>query len=41
MTNQRKVRMTSSPYGPYGLGYTRATMVKTKSYTIEQFEVNL
>ena len=35
MINQRKVRMTSSPYGPYGLGYTRATMVKTKSYTIE------
>ena len=21
----------SSPYGPYGLGYTRATMVITKS----------
>ena len=21
--------MKSSPYGPYGLGYTRATMVKT------------
>jgi hypothetical protein len=33
--NQRKVRMTSSPYGPYELGYTRATMVKTKSYTLE------
>ena len=27
--------MTSSPYGPYGLGYTRATMVITKSYTIK------
>ena len=25
--------MTSSPYGPYGLGYTRATMTITKSYT--------
>ena len=22
--------MTSSPHGPYGLGYTRATMAKTK-----------
>jgi len=22
--------MTSSPHGPYGLGYTRATMVMTK-----------
>jgi len=21
--------MTSSPYGPYGLGYTRATMAKS------------
>jgi len=21
----------SSPYGPYKLGYTRATMIKTKS----------
>ena len=28
--NWRKVRMTSSPHGPYGLGYTRATMVITK-----------
>ena len=25
--------MTSSPYGPYELGYTRATMAITKSYT--------
>ena len=24
--------MTSSPYGPYELGYTRATMEITKSY---------
>ena len=39
--NQRKVRMTSSPYGPYELGYTRATMIITKSYTIKQFGVNL
>ena len=27
--------MTSSPYGPYELGYTRATMTITKSYTIK------
>ena len=25
----RKVGMTSSPHGPYGLGYTRATMTMT------------
>ncbi len=29
MTNRRKVGMTSSHHGPYGLGYTRATMVGT------------
>ena len=29
MTNRRKVGMTSSPHGPYGLGYTRATMAMT------------
>jgi len=29
--NGRKVRMMSSPHGPYELGYTRATMVITKS----------
>ena len=33
--------MTSSPYGPYELGNTRATMIITKSYTIKQFKVNL
>ena len=27
---RRKVRMTSSPHGPYVWGYTRATMVGTK-----------
>ncbi len=27
--NERKVRMTSSPYGPYELGYTRVTMTIT------------
>ena len=31
MINRRKVRMTSSQHAPYVLGYTRATMVKTKS----------
>ena len=30
MINRRKGRMTSSPHGPYGLGYTRATMVVTE-----------
>ena len=33
--------MTSSPYGPYELGYTRATKIITKSYTIKKFGVNL
>ena len=27
---RRKVRMTSSPHGPYVWGYTRATMVGTE-----------
>jgi len=26
--------MTSSPHGPYGLGYTRATIVKVESLVI-------
>ena len=30
MTNRRKVGMTSSHHGPYGLGNTRATMATTK-----------
>ena len=30
MINRRKVGMTSSPHGPYGQGYTRATMDGTK-----------
>ncbi len=29
MISRRKVGMTSSPHGPYGLGYTRTTMVVT------------
>ena len=30
VTNRRKVGMTSSPHGPYTLGYTRATMAVTE-----------
>ncbi len=30
MTNRRKVGTTSSHHGPYGMGYTRATMVHTE-----------
>ena len=30
MISRRKVGMTSSPQGPYRLGYTRATMVVTE-----------
>ncbi len=29
MLDRRKVGMTSSQHGPYGMGYTRATMVVT------------
>src|SRR5215468_12634492 len=29
VTSRRKAGMTSRPHGPYGLGYTRATMVVT------------
>ncbi len=32
MTNRRKVGMTSSHHGLYGLGYTRATMAGTEGY---------
>ncbi len=31
MISRRKVGMTSSHHGPYGLGYTRATMAGTES----------
>ena len=30
MLSRRKVGMTSSPHGPYGWGFTRATMDGTK-----------
>ena len=33
--------MTSSPYDPYELGYTRATMIFTKSIAIKLFGANL
>jgi len=33
--------MTSNTYGPYELGYTRATLAFLKSYTIKKFGVNL
>ena len=32
--SRRKVGMTSSPHGPYGLGYTRATMAVTAGSNI-------
>ena len=36
-----KVRMKSSPYGPYTLGYTCATMDATESYAIKNIGANL
>src|SRR5919202_385142 len=39
VTSRRKAGMTSSPHGPYGLGYTRATMAVTagcKGATLSQ-----
>ncbi len=30
VVSRRKVGMTSSPHGPYGVGYTRATMATTE-----------
>jgi hypothetical protein len=33
----RKVRMTSSPHGPYAWGYTRATMVGTEGSETERW----
>jgi len=36
-----KVRLKSSLYGPYKLGYTRATMDTTKSYAIINIGANL
>ena len=35
----RKAGMTSSPHGPYGLGYTRATMVVTEGSNIAKIKL--
>ena len=35
------MRITPSPYGPYKLGYTHATLIISKSCTIIKFKVNL
>src|SRR5215207_7728222 len=37
----RKVWMTSSPHGPYGLGYTRATMVVTEGLSPKAISVRI
>jgi len=34
VTNRRKVGTTSSHHGPYGVGYTRATMVGTEGCNV-------
>ena len=40
MTNWRKAGTTSSHHGPYGQGYTRATMVGTKGLLREQMLIS-
>ena len=37
VTNRRKVGTTSSHHGPYGLGYTRATMAGTEGREIARW----
>ena len=37
VTNRRKVGMTSSHHGPYGMGYTRATMAGTEGRETARF----
>ena len=37
MTNRRKVGTTSSHHGPYGQGYTRATMAGTEGGEIARW----
>ena len=37
MTNRRKVGTTSSHHGPYGVGYTRATMAGTEGREIARW----
>ena len=39
MTNRRKVGTTSSHHGPYGLGYTRATMAKYRGLQTREVEL--
>ena len=41
MTNRRKVGTTSSHHGPYGLGYTRATMAGTKGCELARVSESL
>ena len=36
MKDKRKVGMTSSPHGPYELGYTRATMENSIGSNLEK-----
>ncbi len=41
VTSRRKVGMTSSPHGPYGLGYTRATMAVTEGCNTARWSKSL
>ncbi len=41
MTNRRKVGTTSSHHGPYGLGYTRATMGGTEGSELAKVSESL
>ena len=40
VTNRRKVGMTSNQHAPYGLGYTRNTMVVNKEKQYREVEQN-
>ena len=41
VTNRRKVGTTSSHHGPYGQGYTRATMVNTEGCQLARVSQSL
>ena len=41
MTNRRKVGTTSSHHGPYGMGYTRATMDNTEGSELARVSESL
>ena len=41
MINRRKVGTTSSHHGPYGMGYTRATMVGTEGCKLARVSESL